>query len=775
MTLDPASKIRLNKITHTVRAAQAVLQYGVGAMIDFPDQTLMTAAPEYWAEKTVRIHDERLEKLLNVDYFGMPGGKDEIQYEEGISYVRFPEWYFCPKCRKFQPIQKWIEEYRNKATAKILDYDPHMVKHMRCSTCMQDLVVARIIAICEQGHIDDFPWIQWVHKKNMGGEKHVCSNPKLTFKTGASSTEGLEGLVITCENCNARATLKDAFDPNIFQRLGILCNGRHPWKNTYEACEKFPRSMQRGSSSVYFPITASSLIIPPYSDAINKKVEGSNAFQACRTTLSNIPHELRAPIIQAQIDEWTKNISIEIGNRPELIKTILERKWLDVSEDKYSTSSVEYRAEEYDALNGTVKLDAASAHDFLRESVDIKQYNIPYIKCVSLIHKIREVQAMIGYSRLAPIEWNGNLYDKTEFVSVKQEKTNWYPAYEVRGEGIFIEFEQSIINNWISGNDFLMERVDLLNENYKNSFIGRNRERTITPKFLLLHTLSHLLIKQLSFDCGYNIASLKERIYCSDTEDGKEMAGILIYTASGDSEGTLGGLVRQGRPDCLGRTFEKAIKSAAACSNDPVCILSKGQGRDSLNLAACYACALIPETSCEEYNIFLDRATVTGTFEDRNLGFYSKKIFNINHADLNNRKEVSKPNNKEESYNNYADLVLLKGLGLDMSGMNYDEIWEYIIEDELNIREKEFLTEMISQSDKLSGCKKPLYGETVYLIATNKDIKPDLLWPNSNLMLFLSDNIDDYKAAKLYGIKCININDENMDTGILINLIKEKN
>src|SRR5574344_405413 len=115
MELDSASKIQLNSITHSVRAAQAVLQYGVGAMVDFPNQTLMTAAPEYWQEQVVQIHDERLEKVLHVDYFGHQGGQDDPHFREGISYARFPEWYFCPKCRKFQPIGDWVKEYKSKA------------------------------------------------------------------------------------------------------------------------------------------------------------------------------------------------------------------------------------------------------------------------------------------------------------------------------------------------------------------------------------------------------------------------------------------------------------------------------------------------------------------------------------------------------------------------------------------------------------------------------------------------------------------------------------
>ena len=162
-----------------------------------------------------------------------------------------------------------------------------------------------------------------------------------------------------------------------------------------------------------------------------------------------------------------------------------------------------------------------------------------------------------------------------------------------------------------------------LNRNYATSFIGKNHPRTITPKFLMLHTLSHLLISQLSFECGYSIASLSERLYCAEESDGKNMAGIFIYTASGDAEGTLGGLVRQGRPDAFPGILRKAIANAKTCSNDPVCIMSRGQGRDSLNLAACHACGLLPETCCEERNAFLDRGVIVGTYENPGIGFWA--------------------------------------------------------------------------------------------------------------------------------------------------------
>jgi len=778
MELDSAKKAPLSRVTHSVRAAQAVLQYGVGAMVDFPDQTLMTAAPEYWADKTIKIHDERLEKVLHVDYFGMPGSQDEPQFAEGISYVRFPEWYFCPKCRRFQPIQKWIQEYQRKASEKTRENDPYMVKHMRCQTCKQDLVVARVITVCEHGHIDDFPWVKWVHRRSAGGAKQVCPNPSLTFKTGASSSEGLEGLVITCEACHAKATLKDAFDPKIFASLDeksnnyeFICTGKHPWKHTKEKCTQHPRSMQRGSSSVYFPVTASSLVIPPFSDILNTKIENSHAFQECRTTLSNIPQDLRGRVIQIQIDTWAHTIGMEIGAKDSLVKSVLLRKWCAASNENYNTLSIKYRAEEYDALNGSADFSIVESKDFLRESIDVTQYDIPCIKGVSLIHKIREVQALTGFTRLKPAEWSEQIQSGTEFVSIKQPETNWYPAYEIRGEGIFIEFNQELIARWAEDNMELVTRVADLNKNYSNSFMGQNRIRNITGKFLLLHTISHLLIKQLSFECGYSIASLRERLYCSELRDGKEMAGVLIYTASGDSEGTLGGLVRQGRPDSLGRIFKKAIESAMTCSNDPVCILSKGQGRDSLNLAACHSCTLIPETSCEEYNTFLDRGVVVGTFENKELGFFCRE-FDKGVSAVSIIASGKSLNKKGETTN--SETIFVINNGINMEEESYLGIWQYVVDSIENIHTSEqcLFDNLIAISNDLAGCEKPFYGETVRLLTTNEQIQVDLIWKKAQVMLFVSDNEENYLKVKESGWKCFYAAQEGITAEMIVESIK---
>ncbi len=782
MSLESAPKIKLNKNTHSVRASQAVLQYGVGAMVDFPDQTLMTAAPEYWQERVQIIHDERFEKKWHVSHFGMPGSMDIPQYSEGISYARFPEWYFCPKCRKFQPLKKWIDDYRHKMKQSTLDEDPYMARHMKCSTCYQNLVVARIVVACEHGHIDDFPWIKWVHCQNSGGPKSICDNPSLKFMTSASSSEGLEGLSVVCERCNARATLRGAFDPEKLKELDekyegkydFSCTGRHPWKNTKDGCGLYPKVLQRGSSSVYFPVLDSSLVIPPYSSIVTSKIDNSSAYARAKDILNallktpGLNQEAREAIIENQINQSSNEIALEIGIDVQQVKDILIRKWVNSENETPIMRDVKYRREEYEALSGRITVASDDYGDFQREETNIDNYNIPLVSKVSLIHKIREVTALLGYSRIKPTEPSSDEGNNARMVSIKQPDTSWYPAVEVRGEGIFIEFDEDQIDKWRSENSELKKRVDIINENYKNSYIGSAKQRNITAKFLLLHTISHLLIKQLSFECGYGIASLKERIYCCEPSEGPSMSGILIYTASGDSEGTLGGLVRQGRDDTFPKLFKKAIEGALTCSNDPVCSLSLGQGRDSLNLSACYSCTLIPETSCEEFNVFLDRATVIGTFENPQIGIFNEYLAE-NGWKSNSGKMKAPTRMKKETKS--VNLSVLD-YGLDMSEGDYREIWESLYQFSSDETEKELLKKFMNEADKFENKEMPYQGATCFI---NDEISVELIWKNSKVAFFTSDNCDNYlKAKECKDWICVLGSDDNISFEYFINLLKEK-
>lgn len=755
----PKAKSRLkNKTAYSVRASQAVLQYGVGAMVDFRDRTLMTAAPEYWGGSVSRIRDERLEKILHVDYFGKPGDKDDVKFAEGISYVRFPEWYFCPSCRRFKPIGEWVTEYRAKSPKKA-EEDPHMIQTMKCPKCFQELVVARIITACQEGHIDDFPWVKWVHCQNFGGPKEICSRPELTITTSSSASEGLEGLTLKCLNCGAAASLRGAFDPGKFEELdkktdfryNFRCAGKHPWKHKTESCKstEYPKVLQRGSSSVYFPVTESSLVIPPYSSIVTNKIDESAAYAEYKAVIASylstpgITTETIELLHNSQTQVYAQRIAQETAISFDKVVGVLKRKNAAPDDGEYSTASVKYRAEEYEAITGETVIEAEDYGEFYREGVDISAYNLPFLKSISLIHKVREVQALVGFTRLKPVDSTDAPGSQAVIVPVKEPDTKWYPAYDVRGEGIFIEFDSSSINNWRSENQFLAERVALLNDNYKKSFIGENHPREITGKFLLLHTISHLLIKQLSFECGYGIASLKERIYCSEAADGKEMAGILIYTACGDSEGTLGGLVRQGRSDTFPSIFNKAIENARTCSNDPVCSLSQGQGRDSLNLAACYSCTLIPETSCEEFNCFLDRGVVVGTFDNPNLGFFQGVY-----------EGAPVPANAHVVSDAPLTTLVYKGGGTDMSDSTYADIWTNLLDWSTDETETKLLQELIAKSDFCASKIKPVMNGTMLDLTTQEEYACDLIWKQAKAVFLSAENEDIVQAIRNGGWIC---------------------
>jgi hypothetical protein len=284
-------------------------------------------------------------------------------------------------------------------------------------------------------------------------------------------------------------------------------------------------------------------------------------------------------------------------------------------------SEEEYRQAEYHVLSqggGNDKVDLFAVPRELTDYAAIVQH---FFQSIVLVHKLRETRTMVGFSRILPED--GRDFDARKRDLARDSRINWLPAIVVRGEGIFLELRSDLLDQWSSDKD-LQRRVGLLAGPYNQRRAERlQKKRTILPRFVLLHTLAHLLINQLSYDCGYGSSSLRERLYCQQ-EYGLGMNGLLIYTASGDSEGTCGGLVRQGHPGRLEATLIRALRKALWCSTDPICMESRGQGPDSCNLAACHCCTLLPETSCEEQNRLLDRAIVVGTPHQASLGFFHK-------------------------------------------------------------------------------------------------------------------------------------------------------
>ena len=290
----------------------------------------------------------------------------------------------------------------------------------------------------------------------------------------------------------------------------------------------------------------------------------------------------------------------------------------DVTEE---ISEDEYRLAEYNVL---IKSSGGDAQRFHSKNYPISYYDpviSKYFKSISLVHKLQETRAFVGFSRAEPSEMP--ISERKKMLRLGSE--NWLPAIQVHGEGIFFEFNKEAVEEWAQ-RPAVLARLRNLQDSYRNSKFGANVTGDLRPEFVLIHTFAHLIINQLSFECGYGSSSIRERIYCEKAENEYGMYGVLIYTASGDSEGSLGGLVRQGAKDHIEDTIRDAVRNAAWCSSDPVCIQSYGQGPESCNLAACHNCALLPETCCECGNRLLDRGTVVGTLDNKSIGFFAELL-----------------------------------------------------------------------------------------------------------------------------------------------------
>lgn len=287
-----------------------------------------------------------------------------------------------------------------------------------------------------------------------------------------------------------------------------------------------------------------------------------------------------------------------------------------------SGSEGAFRFEEYSAFcrdgrEGVPKLNLVVRSHRIEEYDQIVRGNFSRI---ALLDKLRETRAFLGYSRLYAVS---QADADARWALISRQRKNWLPAVVVRGEGIFLVFERAKLDTWDSEHGaFHKQRFERVNRTLHEEAQRRQvHARQVSPQFVLLHTFAHILISQLTFDCGYGSASLRERIYFS--EDHPRMAGVLIYTAAGDSEGTMGGLVRMGSPGLFERTLARAIDRARWCSSDPVCIESPGQGPNNCNLAACHSCTLLPETSCEQQNRLLDRGVLIGTLDRSETGFFA--------------------------------------------------------------------------------------------------------------------------------------------------------
>jgi hypothetical protein len=611
----------------TLRRSQAISPFGVGALVDFPGQTVMAAGLDVWPDAPeCAIWDDRLARRLGVEFFRAPPPPPQ-QGQQGayLPFVRFPLWHFCPRCRSMQKTF-WNEVSAPRCASELAP----RFKGKPCAAIPEKrrwrMVPVRFLVVCGQGHVDDFPWEQWAHSR--AGEPlasaKVCANPQLRLNyTGKA---GLMGLLVTCDACDAKSrSLMGSAGPDSLD--GFPCSGNRPWLGPHgrEACAypHPPRMLQRGATNLHFAKIASSLLIPPFSDPIRKIVDDplNWSFLASGVAEGGAPDAIRLQHF-AQI----RRVDFE------RLKEVVSAKLAGIGVGDPTQSEEEYRYSEYRAL-------LESTGDVAQEFVTVRPQMDGYgesvrrsIDRIVLVEKLAETRVLTGFSRIHPPPYRE--FDREDQAQLSLQPTRWLPGVRVFGEGIFFTLSEDAVRAWLRGpaNRRYGEIVANLRVIYEK--LGRT-PRAVPPRFFLLHTLAHILIRRLSYECGYGSSSLRERIYCSEEEQ-RRMSGVLIYTAAGDSEGTMGGLVQLGKPGRFEDLLVAALEDTLWCSSDPLCIESHGQGIDSLNRAACHACALLPETACEEGNRLLDRVALIGTLGHPEEGFFgdiAREILDGSRAD----------------------------------------------------------------------------------------------------------------------------------------------
>jgi len=600
-------------------------------MVDFPkDESLMSAGLDAWpfakeacpSDTGWTVIEERLQARLGVAHFRLPPDhRDPVPGEKNpnkdIPFVRFPRWHYCHHCGGMELLPLFSPMGQRCAG--------RLYAQQSCATRPEKkrpfLIPMRFVAVCGKGHIQDFPFMEWVHR-----DVQATSTCKLRARAGRSSA-GLTGITIEC-SCGQKRSLGNIFEfdkdkGGALHKIGCDCLGLRPWLGEFETqtarCGEFLRVLQRGASNVYFPSVVSSIYLPLWAEAadrdIIKALEDPTIWSLLSAGLVNGKIAPERCEIVAGMRHLKKEDLLAAADRKLAGQPVQ-------SGARVQTDEEQYRQSEFEAL-GTER--GGEKTDLFIKKGKLGDYSPEITRRFSkicLVHKLRETRALAGFTRILPPDGQTGS-DRLRELKL-DPRIDWLPAIVVRGEGLFLEFSSAQLAQWLTAKPEIQKRVGELNQRYNLGRVLRGQEqRPISPKFVMMHTFAHVLINQLSFDCGYGSASLRERIYCDFKDQSHPMQGVLIYTASGDSEGTMGGLVRQGQPDRFEATLLRAIRNASWCSSDPVCIESAGQGADNANLAACHGCCLLPETSCEEGNRLLDRALLVGTPENPTLGFFN--------------------------------------------------------------------------------------------------------------------------------------------------------
>lgn len=590
-----------------VRPSQVITSFGPGAIVDLQTLSIIVAGIDNWrVEEESAIYEPRLQTALGVSRFFPALPSDSKRNWRGtVPAHLFPRYQVCPQCQTLSQIGEGYAVY-DPRFQEVLCTTPGCRgrgAHKRAATMPAPFIVA-----CPSGHIDDFPWRRFLH-----GINDDCTKRMRLYSAARTGT--VMDIMISCD-CEKQMNVGSAFGEGGSAVLGS-CTRSRPWlgKNAQEPspCQHEAEvvAMQRGATNAWFPVVRSTLSIKEAATPIGQALLKCNPKQIEKIT--------SLEKLATYIDD---------GMFPALEGHSVDEIWLTLQKQRgeVEVSETDLRWPEWLTLRDPATSNNENDELFL-EAGKVPGRFFKKLSQVVLARKLLEVRALVGFTRIDSI---GTTTDDSLSSSISPisavPDVDWLPAVEVRGEGIFLELSEDAVSDWEKRPEVIARVTGMANK-FREWEDERGAAPSVFPgaRYVLLHSLAHALIRQVSLDCGYSSSSLRERIY-SCTEHGRKMAGILIYTASPDSEGSLGGLVDLGDPQRFPEIFASALRTSMQCSSDPLCADHKPEVHATINAAACHACILASETSCETFNRFLDRNLLVPTMADSKCAFFDEPI-----------------------------------------------------------------------------------------------------------------------------------------------------
>jgi hypothetical protein len=540
-----------------------------------------------------------------------------------VPAYRFPAWMRCPRCG----LLRW-RPWRGGGDGGGKQDGEATVPRCHCEGRQRLQQVGWVVAHPEGG-LRDLPWHYLAHQEARGRQDCREDRTQAYLRLRRDSATGLRWH-LHCDRCGADAPLEPR------QRLTLADPRRQPWEwsATIPGCQTEVQAqiLEVNDARLYYPRVRAALVIPPESRIRRDSV----------TALLHSNRDHRQQLAETRSALGRRGLLKRLADEYRCTPAEVEDAWREIQTGwplyGQAVTPGDLMAKEFKALTEEIP-DLMDGEDFVprhrtqgwralgavRGLEPRQQAAVAAVRRLVAVTRLREVRVFTGFSRIAQ-NFEDGLRPATILEGPDKEpkarlvppdldgSQDWLPAIELYGEGIFFTLDEAMLRRWAE-QPGIKQRTATLQARFERTGIRfpDTPVLPLAPRFILLHTLAHLLIRQLETQAGYPAASIRERIYCNEGEPA--MAAILVYVAVPDVVGSLGGLAELAEPERFLRLIASVFDHADWCSLDPVCSEHEGQGPSQLNLAACHACALIPEPSCQFGNVLLDRTFVRGDLQ----------------------------------------------------------------------------------------------------------------------------------------------------------------